>query len=119
MDPLDHVVANVHGVGVGGEDVSLEGSFSPACGLEGLVPPTSAFQEGGADGLGGTVIDVVLNRNDGFAVRFARWIFFDETVADDELLVELFADWDVVVAVGGGKIARARIEAARSEAGAG
>ena len=119
VDPLDHVVADVHGVGVGGEDVSLEGSFGPAGGLEGLVPPACAFEEGGADGLGGAVVDVVLDGGDGFAVCFAGGIFFDEAVADDELLVERFADGDVVVAVGGGEVAGAGVEAARGEAGAG
>ena len=43
VDPLDDVVADVHGVGVGGEDVDAEGAFSPACGLEGLIPPARAF----------------------------------------------------------------------------
>ncbi len=119
MDPLDHVVADVHGVGVGGEDVNLEGSFSPAGGLEGLVPPACAFEQRGADGFGCAVVDVVLDGRDRFAVGLARWIFFDEAVADDELLVELFADGDVVVAVGGGEVAGTGVEAARGEAGAG
>ena len=119
VDPLDHVVADVHGVGAGGEDVSLEGAFGPACGLEGLIPPACAFEECGADGFGGAAVDVVLDGRDGFAVCFAGGVFFDETMTDDELLVEGFADGDVVVAVGGGEVAGAGIEAAGSEAGAG
>ena len=120
MDPLDHVVADVHGVGVGGEDVdALKVPLRPAGGLEGLVPPACAFEESGADGFGGAAIDVVLDGRDGFAVGLAGGIFFDEAVADDELLIERFADGDVVVAVGGGEVAGAGVEAARSEAGAG
>ena len=90
VDPLDHVVADVHGVGAGGENVDAEGAFGPAGGLEGLIPPASAFEQGGADGFGGAAIDVVLDGSDGFAVGLAGGIFFDEAVADDELLVELF-----------------------------
>ncbi len=119
MDPLDHVVADVHGVGAGGEDVGAEGAFGPACGLKGLIPPACAFEESGADGFGGAAIDVVLDWGDGFAVGLAGGVFLDEAVADDELLIERLADGDVVVAVGGGEVAGAGIEAAWGEAGAG
>ena len=119
MDPLDHVVADVHGVGAGGEDVDAEGSWRPAGGLEGLIPPARAFEESGADGFGGAAVDVVLDGRDGFAVGLAVGIFLDEAMADDELLIERFADGDVVIAVGGGEVAGTGVEAARSEAGAG
>ncbi len=84
---MDDVVADVHGVGVGGEDVDAEGSFGPAGGLEGLIPPACAFEECGADGLGCAAIDIVLDGGDGFAALLAGGIFFDEAVADDELLI--------------------------------
>jgi len=87
VNPLDDVVADVHGVGVGGEDVDAEGAFGPACGLEGLIPPARAFEEGGADGLGGAAVNVVLDGGDGFAALFAGGIFFDEAVTGDELLI--------------------------------
>ena len=67
VDPLDDVVADVHRVGVGGEDVDAEGAFGPAGGLEGLIPPACAFEEGGADGFGCAAVDVVLDGGDGFA----------------------------------------------------
>src|ERR1700733_2127697 len=119
MDPLDHVVADVHGVGAGRQDVSLEGAFGPTGGLEGLVPPACAFEERGADGFGCAAIDVVLDGIDGFAVCLAVRILLEEAMADDELLVEGFADRCVVVAIRSGEVAGARVEAARREAGAG
>ena len=114
---MDHVVADVHWVCAGGEDVSAEGAFGPSRGLKGLVPPARAFEKRGANRFGGSVVDVVLDWGDGFAVRLAGGVLLDEAVADDELLVKRFADRDVVVAIGGGEIAGAGIEAARSEAG--
>src|ERR1700733_1858902 len=119
VDPLDDVVADVHGVGVGGEKVDAEGVFGPAGGLEGLVPPSGSFKQCGADGFGCAAIDVVLDRGYGFAGGLAGGIFFDEAVADDELLIQWVAKRRVVVAVGGGEVAGAGIEAARGEAGAG
>src|SRR6202042_2521958 len=118
VDPLDHVVADVHRVGAGGEDVNLEGAFNPSSGLERLIPPTRTLQECGADGFGGAIIDVVMDRRDSFTALFAGRIFFDEAVTDDELLIERFADRDVVVAVGRGEVAGTGVEAARGEAGA-
>jgi len=119
MDPLDHVVADVHGVSAGGEDVGAEGAFSPTCGLEGLIPPACAFEESSADGFGCAAIDVVLDGRYGFAVRFAGGVFLEEAMTDDELLVEGFADRDVVVAVGGGEVAGTGVEATWGEAGVG
>src|SRR6266851_1631972 len=87
VNPLDDVVADVHGVGVGGEDVDAEGVV-PAGSGEGLVPPAGAFEECGADGFGGSTVDVVLDGGYGLAVGLAGGIFFDEAVAGDELLVQ-------------------------------
>ena len=98
MDPLDDVVADVHGVGVGGEEVDAEGALSPACGLEGLVPPAGAFEQGGADGLGCAAIDVVLDGGYGLAGGLAGGVFFDEAMAGDELLIERRAERGGVVA---------------------
>ena len=85
---MDDVVADVHGVGVCGEDVDAEGVGSPAGGLESLIPPARAFEESGADGFGCAAIDVVLDGGDGLAGGDAVGIFFDEAMADDEALVE-------------------------------
>ena len=119
MYPLDHVIADVHGVGVGGEDVDLEGAFGPAGGLESLVPPACAFEQGGADGLGRAIIDVVLDGRFGLAGGAAGGVFLVEAVADDELLVELGAERGGVVAVGSREVAGAGVVAAWDEAGAG
>ena len=115
--PLDDVETDVHGVGVGREDVDAEGSGGPAGGLEGLVPPACAFKEGGADGLGGAAVDVVLDGGDGGAGGLAGGIALDEAVTDDELLVECGTEGGGVVAVGGGEVASAGIKAAGGEAG--
>ncbi len=119
VDPLDDVVADVHGVGAGGEDVDLEGSGSPAGGLECLVPPARAFDERGADGLGGSAVDVVLDGSDGDARPGAVWVALDEAVADDELLCQRLAERCVVVAIAFGEVTGARRVAARREAGVG
>ena len=66
MHPLDHVVANVHGVGAFGEDFDDEGVFE-AGGLEGLVPPGCAFDQRGSDGLGRAAVHVVNEGLDGLA----------------------------------------------------
>ncbi len=65
--------------------------WGPAGGLEGLIPPARAFEQSGADGLGGAAVDVVLDGGDGFAGGCAGGIFLDEAMADDELLVEVRA----------------------------
>ena len=66
MDPVDHVVADVHGVGAVGEDVDFEG-IAEAGGLERLVPPARAFDEGFADVLGRAGVDPILDGLDGIA----------------------------------------------------
>jgi len=91
VDPLDDVVADVHGVGAGGEDVDAEGVGGPAGGLKGLVPPARAFEQSGADGFGSAAVDVVLDGRDGLAGVGAGGVFLDEAVAEDEAFVEGFA----------------------------
>ena len=51
VNPLDHVVPGVHGVGVGRKDLHLE-SVDESSGLEGLIPPPGPLQKGGPHGLG-------------------------------------------------------------------
>ena len=119
VDPLDHVVADVHGVGAGGQDVSLEGAFGPACGLEGLVPPACAFEECGADRLGGAAVDVVLDRRDCFAIFLQEGSFLTRRWRMMNCWSSDSLTGHVVVAIGGGEVACARVEAAWREAGAG
>ena len=92
MNPLDDVVADVHGVGVGGEKVDAEGAFSPARRLEGLVPPACAFEQGGADGLGCSPIDVVLDGGNGLAVGLAGGVLLDEAMAEDKAFIQRVAE---------------------------
>jgi len=116
---LDDVVADVHGVGVGGEEIDLEGSGGPAGGLKRLVPPTCTFEQGSTDRFGCAAINVVLDGCFGFAGCAAGGGFLVEAVAGGELLVEIGAKRCGVVAVACGEVAGTGIEAARDEAGAG
>ena len=61
MDPVDHVVADVHRVGAHGQQLDLEG-VAIAGGLERLVPPARPFEQGRTDRLGRAAVDVVLDR---------------------------------------------------------
>jgi len=116
VDPLDDVVANVHGVGVGGEDVDAEGVGGPAGGLEGSIPPAGSFEESGADGFGCSAIDVVLDGGEGLAGVGAGGIFFDEAVAEDEALGDVVAEGGGLVVEGGGEVAGAGVEDSGGEA---
>ena len=113
VDPLDDVEADVHGVGIGGQEINLKGSASPAGSLEGLVPPARAFDERGANGLGCAAVDEVADGSDGLACGNAGGVALDEAVPGDEELVERLAEGCGVVAVSCGKIAGAGIVAAR------
>ena len=83
VDPLDDVVANVHGVGAGGERCRrgrcLWPSRRPGTPVSHQRAPSS---KRGADGLGRAAIDVILDGSLGFAGLGAGGVFFDEAVAD-------------------------------------
>ncbi len=115
MHPLDDVVAHVHGVGAGGEQIHLEGAGRPAGGLEGFVPPTCAFQQRGTDRLRRTAIDVVLDGRDGLTGVGAVRVSLEEAMAQDKELVQRLAERSGVVAIPGGEVAGVRVEAARRE----
>jgi hypothetical protein len=66
VDPVDHVVADVHGVGGVGKDGDLEGVLE-AGGFEGLIPPACAFDQGFLDVFGSAGIDPVLDGFDSLA----------------------------------------------------
>ena len=88
VNPLDDIDSDVHGVGVGGEDVDFEGAGRPASGLEGLIPPACAFKESGTNGFGSAAVDVVLDGSFGLAGQPAGRVFLVQAVANYELLVE-------------------------------
>lgn len=117
VDPLDDVVADIHGVSVGGEDFDLEGIFE-AGSLKSRGPPACAFDEGGADGFGCAAVNVVDDGGDGLA-EGGGGVALDEAMADDELLVEGLAEGDGVVAEALGEEAGAGVEAAGLVAGVG
>ena len=49
IDPLDDVVADIHGIGALREEVDAECAGGPAGGLESLIPPARSFDEGVSD----------------------------------------------------------------------
>src|ERR1700753_3710273 len=99
MHPLDYVVACIHRVGIGRQQIHQEGAFCPTCCLERLVPPAAAFQQCGAEWLGSTPVYIVMNGVNGFAVVAAGWIFFLQTMTGDKLLIDLSAKRSVHVPV--------------------
>ncbi len=117
VDPLDHVVADIHGIGAFGEDFHAEGVLESG-GLKGCGPPACAFNEGGADGLGGAAVDVVDDGLYGLG-ESGGGVALLEAVADEEALVERIAEGLGVVAELVGVEAGAGVEAARLVAGAG
>ena len=79
MHPLNHVVADVHGVGVFGQQLHLE-RVAVAGRLEGLVPPRGPFQQGRAHGLGRPPVEVVHQRRHGLTDG-RRGVLFAQAVA--------------------------------------
>ena len=73
MHPLDHVVAYVHGIGVGGQHLHIE---VEARGAERRGPPSRAFQQCRTHRLGRAGIEVV-----------HQLLPFDQPVARDEALL--------------------------------
>ena len=117
MDPLDHVVADVHGVCALREDFDAEGVFESG-GLKGGGPPAGSFDEGGADGLWGAAIDVVDDGLDGLGDG-GGGVALLEAMADEEALIQRVAEGLGVVAELVGVEAGAGVEAAGLVAGAG
>src|ERR1019366_1612989 len=107
VDPVDHVVADVHGVGAVGEDGDLEG-VAESGGFEGLVPPTGAFDEGAADVLGRAGVDPILDGLDGVGDG-GGGILFLEAVAAQVALDHGFADGGAVVDEGETAVAGPRV----------
>ena len=71
VHPVDHVVADVHGVGALGQHGHLEG-IAEAGGFEGLVPPACALDQRLADVFGRARVHPVLDGLDGIADRPRR-----------------------------------------------
>ncbi len=60
VDPVDHVVADIHGIGALGQHGDFEG-IAEAGGFKGLIPPAGAFEQRVADVLGRARIDPVFD----------------------------------------------------------
>ena len=75
VDPLDHVVADIHGVGVGGQDIDAEGPLRPSRSLERLIPPARTIYESGANWLRRSTVHEVQDRRNRLAVALAASIF--------------------------------------------
>ena len=111
MHPLNVVVAHVERIGVGGQHLHLK-RIAEARGLEGLVPPACALQQGRANRLRRGRVEVVHDGRHRIADSGAR-IFLFQAMADDESLLKRLADGLAVVGVGGVDEARARVERSR------
>ncbi len=97
VNPLDHVVADVHGVGAFGQDFDAKGV--PETGsLKCLRPPVGAFDQRGANGLGRAAIDVVDDGLDRLADG-GLGVALLQPVARNEPLIETLAERHGVVAV--------------------
>ena len=95
MDPVDHVVADVHRVGALRQHVDLE-AVAETGGFERLVPPARAFDERLPDVLRRAVVDPVLNRLHRLAHLRIR-VFLHEAVAANPMHLHRIADRHAVV----------------------
>ncbi len=111
VDPVDHVVADVHRVGALGQDVHLE-RVAEARGLERLIPPAGAFEQRLLHVLRRARVHPVLNRLDRLAHRRRR-IFLLQAMTTDVAELHRLADRHAVVHEGQAAVAGARIVDAR------
>ena len=116
MHPLNQVVADVHGVGVFGQQLHSE-CVAIAGGFKSLVPPARAFEQRRADGLRRAAVEVVDDGLDGIAHGRAGVLFL-QTMPGDEVFFERVAERRGEVAEGFAEVPGARIEEARLVAGA-
>src|SRR5579883_37264 len=108
MDPVDHVVANIHWISAWRKHFNLKG-VSISRGFKGLVPPAGAVQQGRTDGLWSSRIEIVDDRFYWIADR-SRRIFLLQTMAGDIALHNWRSDRRGVIHVLDGEEARTRIE---------
>ena len=97
MHPLDVVVADIHGIGIGGQHFDTEG-VAESGRFEGLVPPAGAFEQRGADRFGRARIDVI---DDGL-YRIAHrcvGILLLQAMANNETLLQGLTDWRAVIGI--------------------
>ncbi len=95
VDPVDHVVADVHRVGVGRQHVHLEGVTEPG-GLECLIPPAGALEQRLPHVFRRAAVHPVLNRDDRLADG-GRRVFLLEPMPADPVLGDVVADRRAVI----------------------
>ena len=111
MDPVDHVVADVHRVGAVGEHRDLE-AVAEAGRFECLAPPARAFDQRLLHVFRRARVDPVLNRLDRIADRRVRVLLL-QAVTTDVAHLHHVADRHAVVDVGEAAVAGARVVVAR------
>ena len=111
------VLANVHRVGVRGQQVHAKRPRSPPRRLKRLIPPARTFHQRLANQRGRATIHVVLDRRHRHAPMRAARILLDEAMPQDELLIEWLAQRRIVVAIPYGEIPRTWREAPGREPG--
>ena len=110
MHPLNHIVANVHRVGVGREQFHLKRIAEPG-GFKRLIPPGRAVHQGRTNGFGRAGVEVVHNRLDGVTDSCQRVALF-QPVPRDVALRNGLANGRGVVEKLNAAVADARIEPA-------
>ena len=84
VDPLDHVVPDVHRVGAFGQQLDPERVLVPRR-LEGLVPPSGPVQQRRADRLGRPTVEIVDDRLDRLAHRRGGVLLLESMAGDEPL----------------------------------
>ena len=113
MHPVDHVVADVHGVGAVGQHVHLEG-VAEAGGLEGLVPPAGAFEQRLLHVFRRAGVHPVLDGLRPGSLTAALGSFFSRRWRRTIALHHRFADGHAVIDVAEAAVTRARIVLTRA-----
>ncbi len=111
VHPVDHVVANVLGVGPGGQLPDLK-CVAESGGLEGRIPPARALDQGTFNRFGRASVHVVDDRVDR-VTQLGVWIALYEPVSRDQANVHRCSKGGGIVAIAKVEIARARIKRAR------
>ena len=115
MNPLDHIIAYVHRIGICRQHLHPE-SIDEAGRFKGLGPPASAGKERGADRLGRGRIEVI---NDGLhrLAERGRRILLLQPVPRDELVLKRSAQRGRIIRVAEREVTGARVVGPRDEAG--
>ena len=113
MHPVDHVVANVHRVGVRRQHLDLK-RVAKTSGLKRLIPPRSTFDQRVLNIFWRAAIDVINDRFDGLAYGGIR-VFFLKPMAFDPAFFEVFVNIRTVVVKADRDHTDTRVKLARFE----